>query len=306
MINPKFTSIYEVIESVYINAGYQQINWNEALVYIQRIIGLLGISGFYTEKITNGISGQLEPIRIINYRGELPYDLISPIACREFVYKQPMIYSTDLYHKTQSTINLNSTSPSFMEWGEFQNITEADLIDQSIRAQYFNFKNIYEQEVYQGLSDRFSNIQKYNFQLTYKYNDGFILTNFEEGWVEMVYRAIPTDDNGFPMIPDDEKIKRAVEYYIIERLDYKMWRQNKLSKDVYFNSQKELAWAIASAKSHADIPSIDQMESWKNSWCRLNPKFNEHYTGFKTQSIQESLNIGKNTRGFYSTSRFKQ
>ena len=293
MINPKYISISPVIESIYNSAGYQQIDWNGALIYLQEVIGILRIPDYYVTKCTNSNEGQLEPIVITDYRGELPYDMIYPIACREYTYKIPMIESFDLFHLTQDLPTTNNTIvTSNTDFGDFADITETDLNDDAIRARFLNYLTIYDQEVYAGLSEGFyNNLLSFKGKLTYNYNGGYIQTNFESGKVEMVYQAIPIDDNGFPLIPDDERIKQAISAYIIERIDYKLMRQGKLAKDIYKMSLQDRHWKVPAAQLHAGIPSIDKMESFKNAMLRLNPKSNFHSDGFKSFNTPESLNI---------------
>jgi len=292
MINPKYISINPIIESIYNSAGYQQIDWNSALIYLQEVIGILRIPDYYVTKCTNSNEGQLEPILISDYRGELPYDMVYPIACREYNYRIPMLESLDLFHLTQDFPTNTGTSNGTTDFGDFADITETDLNDDAIRARFLNYLTTYDQEVYAGLSEGFYNtLLSYNGELTYNYNGGYIQTNFKDGKVEMVYKAIPTDDNDFPLIPDDERIKLAVQAYIIERVDYKLWRQGKLSEKVYKMSLQDRHWKVPAAQLHAAMPTIDRMESFKNAMLRLNPKSDFHRDGFKSFNTKESLNI---------------
>lgn len=47
-------------------------------------------------------------------------------------------------------------------------------------------------------------------------NNGCIYTNFSDGNIYMLYYAFPLDDNGYPMIPEDETgaLEKTIEYYI--------------------------------------------------------------------------------------------
>lgn len=45
-----------------------------------------------------------------------------------------------------------------------------------------------------------------------------IQTSFECGYIRMAYWAIPTCKDGYPMIPDNENYKQALEWHIIRRL----------------------------------------------------------------------------------------
>jgi hypothetical protein len=43
---------------------------------------------------------------------------------------------------------------------------------------------------------------------------GWITTSFADGVVRLYYRSQPLDDNGFPLIPDNENYKQAIYWYV--------------------------------------------------------------------------------------------
>lgn len=52
----------------------------------------------------------------------------------------------------------------------------------------------------------------------YKVQGNYIQTSFEEGYVKIHYLTIPVDKEGYPLIPDNEAFKQALEWHIIRRL----------------------------------------------------------------------------------------
>lgn len=50
--------------------------------------------------------------------------------------------------------------------------------------------------------------------LTYKIQGRVIYTSIKEGTIEIAYRAIAVDDEGYPLIPDKSSFSRALELYI--------------------------------------------------------------------------------------------
>lgn len=128
-----------------------------------------------------------------------------------------------------------------------------------------------------------------NNMFTYKIQGNYIFTSFKTGAVELAYIAFPTDDEGMPMIPNDTKVQLALASYIIERIDYKLWRQNKIAGPVYQSSQKEWCFRVAQCNTHLALPTLDEMESIKNQWCRLIPKVNRHADGFNFLGTSERI-----------------
>lgn len=116
---------------------------------------------------------------------------------------------------------------------------------------------------------------------SYIANNSHIFTSYETGKLELAYSAYKLDEEGFPMIPDETKVVRAVTSYITERLDYRSFRVGRVSPQIYQQSKQDRAFDIGSATMKVDIPSIDRMESWKRMTINLMPRLNLHATGFR-------------------------
>src|ERR1035437_3358937 len=115
---------------------------------------------------------------------------------------------------------------------------------------------------------------------TYLINDNFIFTNMKDGDLTLSYIAIPTDDEGFPMIPDNYYYLKAIKSYVTYMLDRIQWRIGRLNERVYRESKEDWQWYIQAARSAGMMPNIDQMENFKNMWVRLVPKLNEFDSHF--------------------------
>lgn len=137
-----------------------------------------------------------------------------------------------------------------------------------------------------------------NSHYTYHVSDDCIFVDFDEGTVEMAYMAFPTDENGWPTIPDDIKFVKAVEYYIREKIDYKLLRSGKIQPAVYDRTLQDQLWYIGAAQTRGVMPSVDEMENIKNNWIRLIPKINQHADFFNTLGNPEQ----RNTTNSYSSS----
>jgi hypothetical protein len=132
-------------------------------------------------------------------------------------------------------------------------------------------------------------------QISYTANNNFIFTSFEEGQVEMNYKAFPTTALGMPMIPDDIKFVMATQSYIAERIGFRLWMQEKLSRDRYEKLDVERNWYIGAASTKARIPSIDEMEMIKNRYLRLRTHTDFHDASFTYSSAKESLILHNNS-----------
>lgn len=141
-----------------------------------------------------------------------------------------------------------------------------------------------------------SPLEKGGGQLTYKVQGGVIFTSNENGEIEIVYKAMPVDEDGFPLLPDDSFFLRALELYIKKEEFTILWERGKLKTNRYAfqvlqNIQQEYAWAVGQAQSSAIRLTIDQMESLKRSLNTLVVRDNMHERGFNGLNEQERLRI---------------
>jgi hypothetical protein len=124
---------------------------------------------------------------------------------------------------------------------------------------------------------------------TYTVNGNYIFTSFDHGSVMMAFLAIPTDEEGYPLIPADEWWRQAVQYEIAYKIAMKLFIQGNIADKVYQHIERERDWKVAQAVNKSKMPSIDEMESFKNQWLRLIPNYNNHNTFFKNMQVPERM-----------------
>lgn len=121
----------------------------------------------------------------------------------------------------------------------------------------------------------------------YNITGGYIKTNLKEGYLLISYQAIPTDSDGYPLIPNDESFLEAIYWYINMKLTYPEWKMGKIRDAVYFDTKSSWNYYRKQAYGNAMMPDIDQLESIKNVWNRLIPEINANKTFFSTIGQQE-------------------
>jgi hypothetical protein len=125
--------------------------------------------------------------------------------------------------------------------------------------------------------------------LEYSVNDAFINTNFKEGTIQIAYLAVPTDEDGFPLVPDDEGYKEAMEKYVIMKLKYPEFINGTYNPNLYQKIERDWHLYCAQARGNANMPTIDDMESIKNQWVRLLPQLQEHKHFFNKLNDRERI-----------------
>jgi hypothetical protein len=102
----------------------------------------------------------------------------------------------------------------------------------------------------------------------YSINKGSIVTNFPSGIVRIVYKRVPLDDNGDPMIPADESWQRYMIHEIALKIAKNLFFMDKLTGDKLRFLQGERDWYLSQASNKAKMSDKPMKDSWKNEFIR--------------------------------------
>jgi len=369
-LNGNFISFQSIIESVYRTAGYQTIDWGQAVEVVGETIRLIGALPAYKDITTNGIGSNPNPLEIEDYKTPIPTNMINLKAARRVILTEtpngeggtdlkisryiPMVEATDTFYQSireqwdegipagtynyiamkqvetitltgdSGTANitdaggltktatfdtdLETTASNFVEDNEVAYLEQGIVLTSEGEKIVFTVETSGEKFTQPIITNTTGNLSgtvvstirnepvqvfgqefKINYEAQYQYNinNGYIFTNFEKGFIEIVYTGFVIDEHGFPMIPEDQRYQEAVKWSLIRHLDYKKWRLGEISDKVFQYSDQQRDWYIASARSKASIPSLDKMESIKNMFLRSIPKVTDHDSYFKYTNVEE-------------------
>ena len=136
------------------------------------------------------------------------------------------------------------------------------------------------------LSDGTSTTSDY----TYLIKGGYIKTNIETGYIMLAYQAIPTDYEGYPMIPDDPGFVEAIYWYVVMKLLYPQWVGGQVRDAVYADAKRSWNFYCKQAYGNVMMPNgAAQMESIKNTWHRLVEEWGEHDSFFSTMGQEQII-----------------
>jgi len=262
-LNGKYTKIGPIIDGVYRDFGWtHEFNWIDAVEWIGECLDLIGTAQQYVQRITDGNEDLNHPCPVIinNYRGAVPCDLLYIIQVKEKTTGAILRHSSDSFH------------------------TGLEKSEANLPAAVSEFNFPLEANTVNLLKDSCQN------DLTYTINDCYIFTNFDEGELIISYKAFPTDQDGLPMIPDSQAFKQAIKFYIAEKVMAKLYIQGKVDGGRLQYISGERDWYVGKANSDANLPTMDQMETWKNEFVRLIPNINQHASGFKYAGDQQKVN----------------
>jgi hypothetical protein len=115
------------------------------------------------------------------------------------------------------------------------------------------------------------NVNKEYGSPTYVIKNGYIEVSEETATLELAYTAFTVDEDGFPMIPDNERVIEAVRAFITFRMDHKLWRLNKLAEAIYRDSEREWLWYVGSAQNALRLMNPERRKIWTKYWTQVLP-----------------------------------
>jgi hypothetical protein len=120
--------------------------------------------------------------------------------------------------------------------------------------------------------------------------NGFVI-DLQDGEVEVEYDKFPTDEDGFPVFPNEPSTKEAITWYIAKYLSIQDKLPNKKLGPDYCDSQWQ--WYCGQARAEGFTPTIDQWERMVNNFYRLIPLNNEYANEFTGLNSREILSRDK-------------
>lgn len=124
--------------------------------------------------------------------------------------------------------------------------------------------------------------------ITYKIKGNFIFLSKEEEELTIVYEALPIDEEGIPVVPDNSIYTRALESYIKLQWFTILFDMNKISGAVLQNAQQQYAWNVGQAQTDLIMPTIDQMQAITNMWNKF-VDTDYHNKGFSSIELKQDL-----------------
>ena len=126
-------------------------------------------------------------------------------------------------------------------------------------------------------------------EYTYITQNNVVTTSMKDGWVNISYSALATDEFGYPLIPDNESFKVALEYYIIHRTLEGLWSMGKITDKVFQYYEQKRHYYSAQATNSMTIKNMDQMETMFNALNRMIIDVNPQETFYKNFGVKEII-----------------
>ena len=245
-----FVNVREVLSRILRHPMLQNVDLEQAVSYTVDFIGIFGYSKMYEEKRAY--------VEIKNHRALLPCDLISIIMIKNCATQTAMRYSTDVFF-------IDSEAPK-------NKAAVTEEIKDAFDKNLCNCNFVEPQEFDQN---------------TYKTQGRVIYTSFKEGTIEIEYKSIPVDEEGFPLLINNPVYLKCLEAYIKKEAFTVLFDMMLIKGDILQNAQQQYAWLAGQLQSEMRIPSVSEMESISNIFTTLVQGQREFDNGFKNLGVKE-------------------
>lgn len=146
---------------------------------------------------------------------------------------------------------------------------------------FYNSPNVRQQDTIDRMDRR--------VDATFKTQGDIIYTSFKEGRVEVSYKTIHVDNDGYPMVPENSIFLKCFENYVKMEVFNILFDMGKISPSVLQNAQQNYAWTAGQLNQEFTQPSMSEMESISNSLNQMIVKNNLFTKTFKSLGSKEYL-----------------
>lgn len=193
-----------------------------------------------------------EVVEIKDFRGLLPCDLISIMQVKD----------------TKTGLCLRSMTDTFTPDEHPRENKPKDLLN-NIQSEYI------------------PPMERHVEELAFKTQGRVIFTSFPNGKIEITYKSIPTDEDGFPLLIDNETYLNALEAYIKLKVFTIKFDTGKITAGVLSNAQTDYGWASHLLQSEMTMVSMSEMESITRMLNTMIKPITSFDNGFKNVGDRE-------------------
>lgn len=247
----QYTSIKRVLDNLTEHPMLSNLTLEQVVRYTIRFISLHGYPLLYQEK--------REDVDIKDFRGMLPCDLESIIQVED----------------KRSGICLRSMTDT--------GIPPERQYDECRPCEHKEEDRKHQKELY------IPRRRHEHEELTFKTQGRVIYTSFPNGEITIFYRAIPVDENGYPMLIDNENYLAALEAFIKVQVFTIKFDTGKISAGILQNAQQDYAWRAAELQDEFTVPSMSEMESLTRMYNTMLLSPRQFDTRFKHMGDREYL-----------------
>ena len=118
----------------------------------------------------------------------------------------------------------------------------------------------------------------------------YIYTSAKDRDLEMSYRAILVDDDGYPLIPENSAFFRALQAYIKKEHFTILFDTGKITQHAFQQALQDYSWAVGACQTDLRKLDLSKAESFFNSFRTLIVRTREFDKSWRRDQSPELLN----------------
>lgn len=130
----------------------------------------------------------------------------------------------------------------------------------------------------------------YTVDMVFKVQNSVLVTSKEEQDIELSYRSMNVDEEGYPMIVDNEAFIDALENFIKMKHFTTLFEEGKIPQQVLVNAQKDYAWSAGQAKTSLQMPSLEEMRNIEHLMNEMIPRHHSN-NAYRTLGRMQKTNV---------------
>lgn len=284
----KLISVDEVIRHTIQNFGIENdVNEDYFIDYIAN--ALQDIGGYNQLVMKEAI------VDIVDYRGEMPCDYYklhqigsySPsddITGNDFttILPERLNYITDRITELKYLIDNATENEDLVAYSKELADLEVYLLESQPNATRNNslIGLRRDKDILFSNQNLVGNIENNKFSKSdFRLEHNIITVGYPTGYVKVIYMALPIDDNGYPLIPENISYRNAIGWYIAHKLAIRGKLSNKELSVQYCDRMWQRYCLQARGDSY--MPDISQMQEMANEHNKILNNPNLYYQRFR-------------------------
>lgn len=252
----RYISIKRVLDNLTEHPLLRDLTLEQVVRYTIRFIQITGYPKLYEDKI--------EDVEINDFRGLLPCDLISIVQVKDL----------------RTGICLRAMSDTFTP-GMTPPVRDKMHMEKPHKDLTNNIKAV------AGLY--IPSTVEHVEEPAFKTQGRVIYTSFPAGKVGIAYKAVPLDEDGFPMVIDNENFLSALELYVKKNVFTTKFDTGKIPAAVLQNTQREYGHAVATLQTEMTQLSLSEAEAVSRALISLIPRVRQFDNGFRNLGDREYI-----------------
>ena len=278
-----YVSLKTIVEKVYTDFEINySFTYNDAAEWVGSLLATLQAGSVLEDKVAC--------VKIHEHRGTLPCDLesITQVAklegCElpECSLAAFSFYEKGTYIASVKDVDIDARTFQYCTCEDGTSVDWNSVRMIPMRWSTDNFHYRYHNNPRDYLYDR--------TDYSYKVNRGFIFPNFSEGRVAISYKAVPLDEDGYPMIPAEEWWRKACSWEVAYRASFKAFMSGKMEEKIFRLIERDRDWYISQAVNKTKMfTNDDEAQSFVNQMVTLIPRGTGHENFFRNISRQQQI-----------------